>query len=78
MGLFKYINFTVFLLSLAFGLFAVYMTVPDTRKIYVYPTPENVDVLQYKDKTDSCFSFVQKEVGCPTDESQISKIPMQS
>jgi hypothetical protein len=78
MGLFKYVDFRVFLLSLAFGLFAVYMTAPDTRKIYVYPTPENVDVLQYRDKTDSCFSFIQKEVGCPTDESQISKIPMQS
>ena len=78
MGLFKYLNFKVFLVSLAFGLFAVYMTVPDTRKIYVYPTPENVDVLQYKDKTDSCFSFVQKEITCPKDESKISKIPMQS
>ena len=78
MGVFKYINFTVFLASLAFGLFAVYMTAPDTRKIYVYPTPENVDILQYRDKADSCFSFIQKEVGCPTDESKISKIPMQS
>ena len=78
MGLFKYINFTVFLLSLTFGLFAVYMTAPDNRKIYVYPTPENVDVLQYKDKTDSCFSFIQSEVSCPRDEGQISKIPMQS
>jgi hypothetical protein len=77
MGLFKYINFTVFLASLAFGLFAVYMTAPDTRKIYVYPTPENVDILQYKDKSDNCFSFVEKEVGCPRDESKISTIPMQ-
>jgi hypothetical protein len=78
MGLFKYVNFTVFLVSLAFGLFAVYMTTDDTRKIYVYPTPENIDVLQYKDKTDSCFSFVQKEVSCPKDPSKISKIPMQT
>jgi hypothetical protein len=78
MGLFKYINFKVFLISLALGLFAVYMTAPDTRKIYVYPTPENIDVLQYRDKTDSCFSFVQKEEVCPSDESKISKIPMQS
>jgi hypothetical protein len=78
MGLFKYINFTVFLVSLAFGLFAVYMTAPDTRKIYVYPTPENVDILQYRDKTESCFSFVQNEVSCPKDTSKISKIPMQT
>jgi hypothetical protein len=78
MGFFKYVNFTVFLLSLAFGLFAVYITAPDTRKIYVYPTPENVDVLQYKDKTSTCFSFKQKEVSCPKNESEITKIPAQA
>jgi len=78
MAIFKYINFTVFIASLAFGLFAVYMTVPDNRTIYVYPTPENVDILQYKDKTNSCFSFEQKEIDCPKDNSMISKIPMQS
>ena len=78
MGLFKYVNFMVFLASLAFGLFAVYMTMPDTRKIYVYPTPENVDILQYKDRTDSCFSFKQTEVKCPTEEGKISRIPAQA
>ncbi len=77
MGLFKYINFKIFLISLAFGLFAVYMTAPDMRKIYVYPSPENVDVLQYKDKTDTCFSFKQYEIPCPSDTSGITIIPMQ-
>jgi hypothetical protein len=51
---------------------------PDTRKIYVYPTPENVDILQYKDRTDSCFSFKQTEVKCPTEEGKISRIPAQA
>jgi hypothetical protein len=78
MGLFKYINFKVFFLSLVFGLFAVYMTAPDMRKIYVYPTPENVDIIQYKDKTDTCFSFEQTEIKCPADPSKINMIPMQS
>jgi hypothetical protein len=77
MGFFKFINFPVFLLSLAIGLFAVYITMPDMRKIYVYPTPENYAVLQYKDKTDTCFSFQQKEVTCPANESDISIIPPQ-
>ena len=77
MGLFKYINFYVFFASLVFGLFAVYMTMPDNRKILVYPTPENASLLQYKDKTDTCFSFKQTEVSCPTDENEISKIPVQ-
>ena len=47
----KYIDVKIFLASLAFGLFAVYITVPSDKKIYVYPNPENVEVLQYKDKT---------------------------
>lgn len=77
MGVFKYIHFPVFFISLIFGFIAVYLTLPDTRMIYVYPTPENVDALQYRDKTDTCFSFQQKVVGCPKDESKISKIPAQ-
>lgn len=78
MGLFQYIKLNVFIVSLAFGLFAVYITMPDTRKIYVYPTPDNIDVLQYKDKTDTCFKFKQNEVACPKDSSEIAKIPIQS
>ena len=78
MGLFKYINLPVFFLSLVFGLFAVYITMPDTRKIYVYPTPENVSILQYRDKTNTCFSFKQSEVTCPKNESEITPIPVQS
>lgn len=74
----KYINIPVFLLSLVVGLFMVYVTMPDMRKIYVYPTPDNIELLQYRDKTDSCFAYKQKEVSCPKDESMISKIPVQS
>jgi len=78
MNLLKYINIPVFILSLAFGLFAVYITMPDTRKILVYPTHENVDMLQYRDKTDTCFSVTEQQVKCPMSESEISKIPVQA
>ena len=77
MGFFKYINIPVFVISLILGMVAVYYTVPDTRTVYVYPTPENVNILQYKDKTDSCFEYQQKEVECPADESMVSKIMAQ-
>jgi len=73
----KFIDARFFLLSLVIGLFAVYITMPDLRTIYVYPTPENVSILQYKDKTGTCFSFTQEEVTCPTNASEISKIPVQ-
>lgn len=78
MSIFKYVRFDIFILSLALGLFAVYITMPDRRKIYVYPTPENVGVLQYKDKTDTCFSFKQTEVACPKNENEITTVPIQS
>jgi hypothetical protein len=74
----KYIHLPVFLVSLAFGIFAVYIFLPDTRKIYVYPTPENINILLYRDKTGHCFKFEQEEVSCPTDTNAISKIPVQS
>ena len=49
-----------------------------SRKIYVYPTPENVDKIQYRDKTNTCFSMKQTEVQCPKDESKITKIKAQN
>lgn len=74
----QFINIPVFLVSFAIGMFVVYISMDETRKIYVYPTPENVDLIQYRDKTNTCFGFKQVEVKCPTDESQIAKIPVQA
>lgn len=77
MGFLNYINIPVFVLSLAIGLFFVYIYNPDKRKIYVYPTPDNVDTVQYKDSTNTCFEFKQIKTKCPTKSSDISKIPAQ-
>jgi len=74
----KYINVYVFLLSFSIGMFMVYITMDTSRKIYVYPTPENVDKIQYRDKTNTCFSMKQTEVQCPKDESKITKIKAQN
>ena len=73
----RFIDFKIFLISLLLGLFAVYVTMPDMRKIYVYPTPDNVDVIQYKDETGTCFVPKQHEVKCPKD-GELSKIPIQT
>ena len=74
----KFINIPVFIISFAIGVFFVYVFVPDTRTILVYPTPENVGLLQYKDVTGNCFQLKEKLVNCPKNESDISKIPPQS
>lgn len=67
----------IMLISLVIGLFAVYLTMPDQRIIYVYPTPENAALIQYKDRTDTCFSVKQSEVVCPANAKDIAKIPIQ-
>jgi len=72
-----YISFPVFLISLAIGLFYVYIIGPEMKKIYVYPTPENVGKIQYIDKAKNCFQFESKQVKCPSNTSFIQSIPIQ-
>ena len=73
----KYINIPLFLVALSIGIFAVYITVPEERKIYVFPTHENVNIIQYKDKAENCFEYKETEVTCPTDEKKITQIKPQ-
>ena len=74
----KLLNIPVFIISLAVGLFVVYITSPPTQIIYVYPTPENIDKIQYKDESGTCFGFSTNEIACPQKETSIRKYPVQS
>ena len=76
--LFNYISLPAFLISFAIGLLFVYVLGPEMKTIYVYPTPENVDKILFKDKADNCFYYDQEETDCPSDPSQISEIPIQA
>jgi len=73
----QYISIPVFLVSFAIGIFFVYILGPEIKTIYVYPTPENVDKILFKDKADNCFKFIEEVVQCPKDKSLISSIPIQ-
>jgi hypothetical protein len=75
---FDKISVTTFLISLAIGLFIVYIYGGDMKTIYVYPSPENIDKILYKDKADNCFSLEASEVKCPDDPSKIKVIPIQA
>ena len=77
MNLLKYINIPVLCISFILGLFAVYITVPEKRKIIIYPHKDNADIIQYRDKTDTCFALKEKEVICPNNKEEIFKIPIQ-
>lgn len=73
LALSKYINIPVFVASLIIGLCIVHFSSNnEMRTIVVYPTPENVNLFQYKDKTDSCFEFRETEISCPSDRSKIT------
>jgi hypothetical protein len=73
MFLSKFINIPVFIISFLIGLIVVHYSMSsDMRKVYVYPTPENVHILQFKDNVNNCFEFKETEINCPSDESKIT------
>lgn len=74
--MFKFISLKVFIISFLIGLFFVYMIGSENKKIIVYPTPQNIAKIQYKDVAENCFSFVSKEVPCP-ENGLFSTIPIQ-
>ena len=73
----NYISLPVFLIRFAVGIFFIYILGPEMKTIMIYPSPENVDKILFKDKADNCFSFEETEVECPRDDSLISQIPIQ-
>ena len=76
--MFKYIDVRIFIISLAIGLFYIYIAEDYKKVIVIYPTPDNIKTTQYKDKTGNCFSYNLKEIKCPLDENLIHNIKIQN
>ena len=76
--LLNYISVPVFIVSLAIGLFFVYILGPETKTVYIYPSPDNIEKILFKDKAENCFKLTQEEVECPSDFSLLTKIPIQT
>jgi hypothetical protein len=72
--IFNFINFYVFVLSFSLGLIYMYLNKNEKQSVFVYPTPENIDNIQYRDLVDNCFEFKSKEVLC---DNNVNEIPIQ-
>lgn len=76
--IFDYIDLKIFLISLAVGLFFVYISDVPKRVIYLSPNIDNVEKVIYKDKSDSCFKYNITQVTCPSDKSKIENVKLQN
>ena len=72
--IFQYLNFKWFLISMAVGLFYIYIAEEYKTTILICPTPDKLKEYQYRDKTDNCFSYDLETVECPL---QVNTIPIQ-
>lgn len=68
------IHIKVFLLSFLFGILYVYISSPSPQEIIVYPTDDNRDLFQFRDKINNCFHLKQNIVKCSND---VEEIPIQ-
>ena len=74
----KFLSVPVFIVSLCIGIFISYITLPTPHTVYVYPTPDNLDKIQYRDEAGTCFGFTSHPVKCPTDEKKLREYPVQA
>ena len=70
----KLIYLGVFILSFLLGAVFIYLSPMEYKTIVVYPTPSNLEQIQYKDKADNCFQFSARLVDCG---KNVKKIPVQ-
>jgi hypothetical protein len=73
----RFFHLQTFIISLAVGLFIVYIQTPEFNTIYVYPNPDNEDKILYKDKTNTCYKMKSQETKCPIDANKIREYPVQ-
>jgi hypothetical protein len=71
---FYFINIYLFILSFVFGLIYMYFNKNKKKDVFVYPTPDNLNKIQYKDLADNCFQFKSTPANC-TNDSEV--IPIQ-
>jgi len=54
----------LFLGSFVVGMVFVYLSPVEHKTIFVFPSPDNIKRVQYKDKAEQCFDLSAKLVDC--------------
>lgn len=57
------------------GLLYIQYYHPERRDVMIYPKPDNVDKIQYQDKSGALFAYHAIPVNC--DKTDITKYPVQ-
>jgi len=70
----KVIYLMLFIASFLVGSIFIYLSPIKYKTVVVYPSPENLTKIQYKDSSDHCFQFSARLVDC---DQTSKKIPVQ-
>lgn len=68
---FSGMHILLFLAAFVVGCVLVYISPIEHKTVFVYPTPNNIKNLQYKDTAGQCHVFDAKEVKCTKDAKSI-------
>ena len=71
------LNIIIFLIAFLSGYIFVYFSSPPITRVIKYPTLENAGKTIYIDRAHNCYTYIPREVLCPTDEKDITVIPPQ-
>jgi hypothetical protein len=67
----------VFVAAFLIGMVLVYVSPIEYKTVFVYPTPDNVKDIQFRDDADTCYHFDSVAVSCESAKN-INAIPVQS
>ena len=60
-----------FVASAVLGWILICIIPIEYKTVIIYPTPDNLSKIQYKDKSENCFEFSSKNVECTSNAKKI-------
>lgn len=74
----KFIHYPAFIISFLLGIIFVFLAAPQNKIVHVYPTPDNVNNIEYIDHAKNCYTFRAQKISCPSDAAAVKTIPIQT